>query len=62
MLFDAEHPIRWSWTHHAGRRAEFEALTGLPEHARVNVVRLRHPRETRQWLAAVAAQPPATHP
>jgi len=54
MLFDKEHPVRWSWTHHATRRTELQALTGLPGHAHIDVVRLRHPRETREWMASFA--------
>src|SRR6185312_12244142 len=38
MFFDAEHPVRWSWTHHAGRRTEFEQLVGSPEVANVDVI------------------------
>ena len=56
MFFDAEHPVRWSWTHHAGRRIEFEQLTQSPEHVHVNVVRLQAPRETRGWLRTLDDQ------
>lgn len=54
MLFDAEHPVRWSWTHHAQRRADFAARVEQPQHAHIDVVRLTHPRQTRAWLQATA--------
>jgi adenylate kinase family enzyme len=50
-LFDPGHPIRWSWTQHPGSRARYEAVTADPRWAHVAVVRLRSPRETRDWLA-----------
>jgi adenylate kinase family enzyme len=50
-LFDPGHPIRWSWTQHPGCRASYEAATADPRWAHVAVVRLRSPRETRDWLA-----------
>ena len=51
MLFDPEHPVRWSWAHHAYKREGFEARTAEPTNARITVVRHRRPRETRDWLA-----------
>ena len=54
MFFDAEHPVRWSWTHHAGKRAGFEARVAEPQHAHITTVRLRRPREAREWLRTVA--------
>jgi hypothetical protein len=53
MFVDPEHPVRWSWTHHAGKRAEFEARVADPALAHVTVVRLRRPRDTRAWLRSV---------
>jgi adenylate kinase family enzyme len=54
MLFDAEHPVRWSWTHHAGKRNYFEDLATSPDNAHITVVRLRRPRETRSWLDSLS--------
>ena len=54
MFSDPEHPVRWSWTHHAGKRADFQARVSQPEHVHLTVVRLRRPREARDWLRTVA--------
>ena len=53
MFTDPEHPVRWSWAHHAQRRAEFEDRVAMPEHARINVLLLTHPRQTRDWLQSL---------
>jgi len=53
MLLDAEHPVRWSWTHHASKRVDFEERVAAPEHAHINVVRLRRPRDAKAWLRAL---------
>lgn len=52
--FTAEHPIRWAWNTWAGRRANFEEMTGLPDYAHLHVFRLRHPREVRGVIADLA--------
>jgi adenylate kinase family enzyme len=52
---DAEHPIRWAWSTHGERRAKYLRLLQQPELAHLEVVRLRHRRETRRLLAAAAA-------
>src|SRR5262249_55473207 len=36
---DADHPIRWAWTHHARKRVEYEARFAAPEHAHLAVHR-----------------------
>jgi adenylate kinase family enzyme len=41
---DAEHPIRWAWNTHAGRRRGYEAMMDD------RWVRLRTPRAARAWL------------
>jgi adenylate kinase family enzyme len=43
----ADHPIRWAWSTHARRRAEFEAQFGA------HWYRLRSRREAQQWLATL---------
>ncbi len=58
-LFDAGHPIRWSWSQHPACRAKYEEATADPRWSHVRVVRLRSPRETEKWLSEVRAQPPA---
>jgi adenylate kinase family enzyme len=47
MIVAADHPIRWAWNTHAGRRAEFGRLAGE------RWVRLRSPRETEAWVDEV---------
>ena len=54
MFTDAEHPVRWSWTHHAEKRASFEARIADPAHAHITTVRLRHPRDADAWLRSVS--------
>jgi adenylate kinase family enzyme len=49
---DASHPIRWAWTHHARKRAEYEARFGSAEYGHLDVHRFRTPRVTRAWLEA----------
>ena len=53
MFVDPEHPVRWSWTHHAGKRLDFEGRVADPSHAHITTVRLRHPREAQAWLRTV---------
>jgi adenylate kinase family enzyme len=52
---DKEHPIRWAWSTHAGRRARYEAMFAAPEAARLDVRRLRRPAEAEAVIAALAA-------
>jgi adenylate kinase family enzyme len=56
-LLDSGHPIRWSWTQHPGSRAKYEATTADPRWSHLRVTRLRSPKETDAWLAAVSASP-----
>ena len=50
---DAEHPIRWAWTHHARKRVEYEARYREPQYAHLAVHRFHAPRATRAWLEAL---------
>jgi len=50
---DAEHPIRWAWTHHARKRVEYEVRYREPQYAHLDVYRFGTPRATRAWLAAL---------
>ena len=47
------HPIRWSWTHHARKRAEYEARYREPQYAHLVVRRFRVLREGRGWLESL---------
>jgi adenylate kinase family enzyme len=47
---DAEHPIRWAWTHYARKRIEYEARYGSPELAHLDVRRFRTPCEAHAWM------------
>ena len=48
-----DHPIRWAWSQHARKRAEYEARFGDPEHRHLDVQRFRTPPAARAWLEAV---------
>lgn len=52
MVRNPEHPVQWSWRHHAATRAHLEAWTARAEVGHVRVVRLRTPAEARRWRAA----------
>jgi len=52
---DPEHPIRWAWVKHGERRRKYPELLRRPEYAYLEVLRLRHPRDTRRLLAAAGA-------
>jgi adenylate kinase family enzyme len=49
---DPEHPIRWAWAKHGERRRKYPELLRQPAYAHLDVLRLRHPRETRRLLGA----------
>jgi adenylate kinase family enzyme len=55
MVRDPEHPVRWAWTQHARRRARGEELIASGATAHLQVVRHRHPRDTRRWLREISA-------
>ncbi len=48
VLHDREHIVRWAWTTHAGTADRVQAVAR--EHPRLVVVRLRTPRQVREWL------------
>lgn len=54
---DPEHPIRWAWSQHAGRRIEIGRRLAEPRHAHLRAVRLRSPAQARRWLATVERNP-----
>jgi hypothetical protein len=45
----------WALQTHPGHRREYPALLALPEHAHLEVVRLRSPRAAAEWLARLPA-------
>jgi hypothetical protein len=49
IFSDPEHIIRWAWNTHA-RRLEHVAMAES-RFPKLEVVRLRHPREAAAWLA-----------
>ena len=49
----ADHPIRWAWSQHGRKRAEYAARMREPEYAHLDVWRFRTPREARAWLQAI---------
>ena len=60
-----EHPMRWAWSQHERKRAEYEARFRDPEHGHLTVHRFGSPREASVWLAHIeprAAAGPPTSP
>ena len=51
----ADHPIRWSWSHHERKRREYEARFELPEYAHLDVRRFCVPDDARAWLDSLEA-------
>lgn len=51
---DSEHPIRWAWSTHARRRAQYAALFASPDLAGKTRLRLRSPREAAGLVACLA--------
>ena len=47
---DPTHPIRWSWSQHRRKRAEYAERFGRPPYQRLEVLRFRTPRAARKWL------------
>jgi adenylate kinase family enzyme len=50
---DPEHPVRWAWSQYDKRRTDITARSRDPAYGQLTVIRLRHPREAREWLAAL---------
>ncbi|MEU3979411.1 adenylate kinase [Streptomyces sp. NPDC026672] len=48
-----EHPVRWSWSQHAGRRREIGGLVGDPRFAPLTVHRFTRPVDTAAWLVSL---------
>src|SRR5579859_3838994 len=55
-LVSAEHPIRWAWRTHRGRRVRLSAILESWG-GRLRVVRLRSPAQGRLWLAGLQPSP-----
>jgi hypothetical protein len=53
-FLDPGHPVRWAWTQHGRRRAANLQRIADPRWRELSVVRLRSPRETREWLTRLA--------
>ena len=50
MWLRADHPIRWAWSQHAGRRRRNDEVTTDPRFGHLDVVRLRSPTDAVRWL------------
>lgn len=50
-----DHPVRWTWTQHAARRALVAQRLADPRWAHLQLVHLRTAAEARRWLAEVRA-------
>jgi adenylate kinase family enzyme len=48
-----DHPIRWAWSQHARKRAEYEARFREPEYDHIDVQRFATPRAARAWLQSI---------
>jgi len=48
-----DHPIRWAWSQHGRKRAEYAARFREPQYARIDARRFRTPREAGAWLQAI---------
>ena len=54
-LFSRESILRWALQTYKRRRREYPVLLGKPENAHLATIRLRSPRETRQWLTSLTS-------
>src|SRR5215216_559680 len=50
-LWSKESLFHWLFKTYWRRKREYPELLALPEHQHLKLIRLRHPRETEQWLA-----------
>lgn len=55
-LFGRDSLVVWILKMHRVRRREFTAIFNAPEHAHRTLIRLRSPRATARWLAAVISR------
>jgi len=50
---ERDHIVRWAWTSYRRRRADMLRRRDDPVNRHLTVTRLRHPRETAEWLATL---------
>jgi hypothetical protein len=55
-LLSRESILLWAIKTHRRRKHEYPELLALPEYERLQVVRLRSPRETSRWLAGARSR------
>jgi adenylate kinase family enzyme len=56
-FFSRDSILVWCLKTYGRRRRTYPELARRPEHAHLQFVRLRSPRQTRRWLASIAAGP-----
>lgn len=56
QIFSRDSLFLWALKTYQRRRREYPAQLALPEHAHLVGIRLRSPRETARWLAALPAE------
>jgi adenylate kinase family enzyme len=47
-----DHPIRWAWAQHHGKRVRDEQMLDTPRWSHLPVARLSSPAQAREWLQA----------
>jgi len=50
---NADHPIRWAWSQHGRKRAEYEARFREPCYAHLDVLRFHTPSVAHAWLRSI---------
>ena len=53
LVRDPDHPVRWSWVHHAERRERSAHVVADPRFAHLTSIRLATPRRARTWLSTL---------
>jgi adenylate kinase family enzyme len=53
----SDHPIRWAWEQHGGKRKRDEKMLADPRWAHLTVVRLNSPQNAASWLDTIPAVP-----
>jgi hypothetical protein len=53
--------LRWAWTTHARRRAQYDELLSDPRWAAVEFVRCTRPREAERWLDQIVCPDTTAH-
>ncbi len=56
-VFQPDHPIRWAWSTHAGRRRDMLTRIQQPVWAGLMILRLRRPREVAAALESLRRSP-----